>query len=570
MFKKVSLKWKLLSSFFLIAALLLTVGLIGWKSLKSVVFNYDHVATINLSNMNILSSMVHEAQEANQLMQEMMIVEPNEFDRIANDYNAAKKVFAEDDKVYNEVPFVEGEEAIYQALAKVWAEYTKNADQFVQLTKAGTPRPALIAEFKKNLLPAHEACETALVNLIEFHKAEGAKWSKKAQEEASFGNTLTALFVAFGFISAIVIGFFFATFLSRALTAISHQISHAASETSSAGGELSKASQSLSNGSAEAAASLEETVASLEELSSMVKTNSDHAKEASALSQKSQTTAEQGEKEITRLTEAMQSIAAGSKKIEEIIHVIDDIAFQTNLLALNAAVEAARAGEQGKGFSVVAEAVRALAQRSAVAAKDIAGLITENVRNSEHGAQIAQTSGAVLNEIVTNVKKVADLNQEISTASQEQSTGLGQITTAMNQLDRATQDNAASSEEVAASSEEMSSQAQLLNSLVVELRGLVYGEGHTVNSDETLEPVQKPVKVKEKKTTEAKPAATESKPVPVAAKAPAKLKVVPKTSEEAPAPVERVSAAAKRELDLEAVLPLGDGSKRSVGKVEGF
>jgi methyl-accepting chemotaxis protein len=209
----------------------------------------------------------------------------------------------------------------------------------------------------------------------------------------------------------------------------------------------------------------------------MVKLNADHAREASALSHQSREAAEQGEKEITTLISAMADMAKGSKKIEEIISVIDDIAFQTNLLALNAAVEAARAGEQGKGFAVVAEAVRNLAQRSAVAAKDITVLIKDSVEKAESGSKIADSSGEVLKNIVTSVKKVSDLNTEIASASQEQSTGIGQISKAMNQLDQATQTNAASAEEVAASSEEMSSQADALQKMVADLTEIVEGAG---------------------------------------------------------------------------------------------
>lgn len=225
----------------------------------------------------------------------------------------------------------------------------------------------------------------------------------------------------------------------------------------------------------------------------------------------------------------MEGIASGSKKIEEIITVIDDIAFQTNLLALNAAVEAARAGEQGKGFAVVAEAVRNLAQRSASAAKDITTLIQDNVSQSENGAKVAGQSGTVLRDIVTSVKKVADLNSEISAASQEQSSGLEQISKAMNQLDQATQGNAASSEEVAASSEEMSAQAVMLADLASDLHTLIQGEG----------------------SGNAKPAA----------KTPKKLAVVKSVSKP-----NRV----KHKKDMEAILPMEDSADRKVGNASGF
>lgn len=191
----------------------------------------------------------------------------------------------------------------------------------------------------------------------------------------------------------------------------------------------------LSQTSQSNAASMQETVASLEELHSMVKLNSDHAVEAANLSSNSKVTAEVGVEEIKSLLESMAAISQSSQKIEEIINVIDDIAFQTNLLALNAAVEAARAGEQGRGFAVVAEAVRTLAQRSSVAAKDINQLIKESVSRVDQGSKIADKSRVVLNEIVDSIKKVAQLNQEISMGSTEQTSGLAQISRTMNEMD---------------------------------------------------------------------------------------------------------------------------------------
>jgi methyl-accepting chemotaxis protein len=257
--------------------------------------------------------------------------------------------------------------------------------------------------------------------------------------------------------------------------AIGTKLSNATNEVSTAIEQLSVAGQSLSESSTEAAASLEETVASLEEMTSMVQMNADHAREAAALARNSRDSAERGEQEIHRLVEAMKDVSASSKKIGEITHVIDDIAFQTNLLALNAAVEAARAGEQGKGFAVVADAVRTLAQRSAEAAKDISRLINESVRKIELSGEIADTSGVVMTEIVNAVKKVSDLANEIASGSAEQTTGIQQISKAMNNLDQGSQNNAASSEEIASTSEEISSQATQMRNLVETLNEVVLG-----------------------------------------------------------------------------------------------
>jgi hypothetical protein len=268
---------------------------------------------------------------------------------------------------------------------------------------------------------------------------------------------------------------FFALSLSRRLRQISENIEKSGSSVDTVSAQLSAASQELSSGATEVASSLQETVSSLEELTSMVRNNAENAGEAASLAQNSSRIAKDGESEVHNLIGAISEINQSSKKIEEIITVIDDIAFQTNLLALNAAVEAARAGEQGKGFAVVAEAVRNLAQRSGTAAKEITGLIRDNVEKIDRGTKIADRSGQVLQSILASVRKVADLNNEIAAASKEQSSGLSQISKAMNEIDQATQRNAAASEEVASSSEEMNAQAASLQSMVHDLSDVVTG-----------------------------------------------------------------------------------------------
>jgi hypothetical protein len=261
--------------------------------------------------------------------------------------------------------------------------------------------------------------------------------------------------------------------LSQTLTSVAGSLKESQDQVKISSEQINSAGSKLSSSSTEAAASLEETVASLEELTSMVKMNSNNSKQAAKLSSTARDSALTGEKEILNLVDSMNRISGSSKKIEEIIHVIDDIAFQTNLLALNAAVEAARAGEQGKGFAVVAEAVRTLAQRSAASAKDISALIRDSVEQISQGRGIADKSGGVLGEIVQSVKKVSEISSEIETANEEQAAGIEQISKAMQQLDQAGQVNAASAEEIAAVAEVMLGEGKALSEHVQQLRQIL-------------------------------------------------------------------------------------------------
>jgi methyl-accepting chemotaxis protein len=263
--------------------------------------------------------------------------------------------------------------------------------------------------------------------------------------------------------------------LMKELKGFIAQIRDAGNSVHTASEKMTETSKNASSVSASSAASLQETVASLEELNSMVKINADNAQQASALSQSSLNAAQTGKTEIMSLISTMSDLEKSSKKMEEIINVIDDIAFQTNLLALNAAVEAARAGDQGKGFAVVADAVRTLAQRSAVAAKDISQMIQASVDKISFGNGVATRSGTSLENIVSSVTKVSDLNTEIAGASKEQSAGLGQISTAMHSLDQSTQQNAQASEEINHSSRDMLHQSEELEGLVRKFEVMALG-----------------------------------------------------------------------------------------------
>ncbi|WP_191578096.1 methyl-accepting chemotaxis protein [Achromobacter insolitus] len=226
--------------------------------------------------------------------------------------------------------------------------------------------------------------------------------------------------------------------------------------------EISAGNTDLSSRTEQQAASLEETAASMEELASTVKQNADNARQANQLAASASDVAERGGSAVSEVVNTMQEISASSRKISEIVSVIDGIAFQTNILALNAAVEAARAGEQGKGFAVVAGEVRSLAQRSAQAAKEIKGLIEDSVSKVGAGSQQVERAGSTMQEIVSSVKRVTDIMGEISAASEEQSSGIDQVNRAVSQMDEVTQQNAALVEEAAAAAGSLQEQAQRL------------------------------------------------------------------------------------------------------------
>ena len=303
--------------------------------------------------------------------------------------------------------------------------------------------------------------------------------------------------------------------------------------------EISAGNTDLSSRTEEQAASLEETAASMEQLASTVKQNADNARQANQLAASASDVAERGGSAVSEVVTTMQAISASSRKISEIVSVIDGIAFQTNILALNAAVEAARAGEQGKGFAVVAGEVRSLAQRSAQAAKEIKGLIEDSVGKVGAGSQQVERAGATMQEIVASVKRVTDIMGEISAASEEQSSGIDQVNRAVSQMDEVTQQNAALVEEAAAAGS-LEEQAQRLAEAVAVFK---------INAGEVIEvPARQLAQQRSAPRVAARPAAAPAQPKEEPAIAPP---VQEPAAEQAPVraparPAARLARAARR------------------------
>ncbi|MFN4115652.1 MAG: methyl-accepting chemotaxis protein [Inhella sp.] len=254
--------------------------------------------------------------------------------------------------------------------------------------------------------------------------------------------------------------------MNEGLVSIVSQVRQAADSIATGSSEIANGNADLSQRTEEQASNLEETAASMEQMNATVKQNADTARAATQLATAASGTAERGGQVVGQVVTTMEEITASSRKIADIIGVIDGIAFQTNILALNAAVEAARAGEQGRGFAVVAGEVRSLAQRSAEAAKEIKSLIGASVERVESGSRLVGEAGSTMGEIVAQVRRVSDLIGEMDSASREQAQGIGQVSEAVNQLDQVTQQNAALVEEAAAAADSLREQARRMAEVV--------------------------------------------------------------------------------------------------------
>jgi methyl-accepting chemotaxis protein len=361
--------------------------------------------------------------------------------------------------------------SLIAALAPSVRTYCEGAEKFQNELRAGDFEKAM-ATLDQQVSPAQQKVETQLGALSEqlfrLSREAGATTTSLIARSDRFGG-LGAIAIGSLTLACLVLTIVVTRIISRRLAESNRSLATSTGIVQDNAALVASSSHALAEGSSSQAASLEETSASLEELNSMTKRNAENAQQAKQAAGQARASADDGAGHMRALATAMDAIKASSADIAKIIKTIDEIAFQTNILALNAAVEAARAGEAGMGFAVVAEEVRALAQRSAQAAKETAAKIEDSVDKSRQGAQISADVARSFESIQQQILHLDHLVAEIATASNEQNQGIGQVTTAVAQMDRITQANAGSAEETAAASQELNSQATVLRDVVTDL-----------------------------------------------------------------------------------------------------
>ena len=508
-----SIRTRLIAAFTLLLLLLSTVAAIGSLQIARVQFNANDLGTNWLPSTNVLASIRATANAARRAGLRHVIEEDAQRKRAQEDLLLqAQKSLQSDLAVYEKLVSSPEERQLYERMLVLWDAARAADRKMVELSSGG---PEQVAQARALATGATAQAFAQLMDVVGQDIALNQEGGRKATEQAEKDYHL-ALYLLGGLATlAVSLGAVLAWAITRSITEPLHMavsvadtvargdltasivvqgrdeparllgamrdmngklreimasIRLSSDSIATGSSEIASGSLDLSQRTVQQASNLEETAASMEELTATVRTNADTAQQASKVASAASASAAEGGQSVALVVHTMQDISQASRKIAEITNVIDAIAFQTNILALNAAVEAARAGEQGRGFAVVASEVRALAQRSGTAAREIKELIGANLEKVEQGTQVATRAGEQMGRIVEQVRSVDTMIGEISSASAEQAVGIRQVGEAVSQLDQMTQQNAALVEQSSAAAGSLEQQAASLAQIVSTFR----------------------------------------------------------------------------------------------------
>ncbi len=489
-----------------VITLLVIIAILGIANMRGIKGQLDDIVNDEFPKVTAANDVIASIGAIGILMRDSLLVtgHDNAMKEIGN-IDAQRKIIKDSLEKLEAAIHSEKGKAALGKVKDMRAKYIGSQDEFIKLQKEGkTPEAKTL--FMEKTMDLQDAYVAAVEELVKLQSGRMTTIGEEAGQQVEKALIQIIVIALITLLAAIAIGFLIVRSLLKQLGGepdyaaesvktiaagdLSHDLAVKTGDSTSllysmqtmqdslrkivsdikgsvdaidtSSKEIAQGNTDLSQRTEEQAASLEETAASMEELTSTVKQNAENAKQANQLARGASEIAAKGGAVVGQVVGTMSSINESSRKIVDIISVIDGIAFQTNILALNAAVEAARAGEQGRGFAVVAAEVRNLAQRSAAAAKEIKTLIGDSVNKVEDGTKLVDDAGKTMEEIVNAVKRVTDIMAEISAASNEQSTGIEQINQAVTQMDEVTQQNAALVEEAAAAAESMEEEAQHL------------------------------------------------------------------------------------------------------------
>ncbi len=508
--------------FGLLALLIVLMGTLSFFKASGAQVAFDNVVDNRYPKISALHTVNDRVNDSSRLMRDMMLLsDGDDVKKAAQTITSLQK--ENSDLLAKLDPTFKSEKgrALFKALADVRGQYMPVSQRVVTQAASGSQELAKIA-LQTELVPLEQKYFVAVEDMIKFQEEQTQSAKVEAGSAINQIRTtsvisavialLVALFAAFWITRAVTLPINQAVAVARAvaggdltyafeaqgssetglllralkdmqsgLVKVVSDVRHGSEGVATASAEIAQGNQDLSARTESQASALEQTAASMEELGSQVKQNADNARQANQLAMNASTVAVQGGEVVGQVVQTMKGINDSSRKIADIISVIDGIAFQTNILALNAAVEAARAGEQGRGFAVVASEVRSLAGRSAEAAKEIKTLIGASVERVEQGAALVDKAGATMDEVVSSIRRVTDIMGEISSASSEQSAGVAQVGEAVSQMDQVTQQNAALVEQMAAAASSLKTQANELVQTVAVFK-ITAGEHHPMGT----------------------------------------------------------------------------------------